>query len=403
MEITVLIPEGETKHLEVSLETKILEVKNRLELVTEIPVDSQALYCCYAELPPGNQTLNQLGISPNAVFELRDKDVIDISVETFKHGTKRLTVNRRMKILEFQRKLHVVTQIPSDFQLLCQNHKRVSLSKENTLRELGILHNAKFFIYDKRATIEISILTPSNGTKSLILNPTTDIQDLQMNLERQTRIPIRSQILFQNNINLSLCKLSLRQLGISSGAVFQLYDERGHIKISVITPEQGELRLAVIEMVEIVELQTTLQELTQIPIQDQMLFHNKINLALSRQTFLQLGILSHAEFILFNKCTIFTIKLHIIYNGGIREYKLVPQQTIKLLIQAVQLTWPAKHLCDRSAITFVCRPNPDGSHGTYDNAIDVETTFAELQVKQGEIFCVGIISMDTVNSASQYN
>lgn len=60
-----------------------------------------------------------------------------------------------------------------------------------------------------------------------------------MNLERQTRIPIRSQILFQNNINLSLCKLSLRQLGISSGAVFQLYDERGQIKISVITPETG--------------------------------------------------------------------------------------------------------------------------------------------------------------------
>lgn len=124
MEITVLIPEGETKHLEVSLETKILEIKIRLELMTEIPVVSQAFYCHYAELPSGNQTLNQLGVRPNAVFELRDRDAIDIPVKKFKDGTKRLTVNRRMEILGFQRKLHVLTQIPSDFQLLCQNHKR---------------------------------------------------------------------------------------------------------------------------------------------------------------------------------------------------------------------------------------------------------------------------------------
>lgn len=319
------------------------------------------LYRSYTEVPLGNQTLKQLGIHHNVVLKLRDEDVIDILLERFEHEPKKLTVNRRIEFLEFQRKLQVVTRIPVHLQLVCHNQTNLFSFKEKTLREHRIPQNAKFFIYDKTAVIEISTLTSKQGTKSLILHPTTDIPipELQEILERQTKIPGWSQILIQNKMNLSLCKLTLGQLGISGGAQFELYDERVPAKISVITPEHGDIQLAVLERVEIVELQTTLQKLTKIPFREQMIFHNKIDLSLSRQTLLQLGMRPQAEFILFDKCTIFTINLRIIYNDEDRKFKLVPQQTIKLLIQVVQLTWPAKHLRDKSAITFVCRPNPD--------------------------------------------
>lgn len=399
MDIIVTTAESGDQRLEVNLETEILEIKNRLEQVTKIPVDSQVLYCYHVGQPPSDQTLNELGIRSNAVLELRDKDVIDITLRTFEYGKETLTVNRRMEFSELQRKFQVLTQIPVDFQLVCQELENLVPFKTKTLRE--VRNNAQFVLYDRREITEVSAITPEHERKWLILNPGTNILKLQTILELETNIPVRSQTLFQNGVNLSGSHETFGHLGISSGAEFQVYDEKSLIRISVTTPNNGKLRLATNNTTTIVRLQDFLEQRTQIAVEYQMLFHKKINLSLSGQTLLQLGIPPKVELTLFDKCTIFKIKLHIIYNDEVKEYNLVPQQTIKLLIQAVQLTWPEKHLCDKSAITFVCRPNPDGSPGKYENAIDVETTFAELQVKQGDTFCVGIISLEAIKLGQQ--
>lgn len=238
-----------------------------------------------------------------------------------------------MEILEFQRKLHVFDANTPRFPItLPKSQESISIQKKIPCAKVGILHNAKFVIYDKRAThgdlnLNADWRNEIANTPSYNRYPGTANEPWATD---QNPYSVPDSLSRTTSIS-RYAKLSLRQLGISSGAVFQLYDERGQIKISVITPEHGELRLAVIEMVEIVELQTNRPARinTKIPIRDQMLsFITKSTWPLSRQTFPSTwASFSHAGVYPFStSAPIFTIRLHIIYNGEIREYKLVPQQ-----------------------------------------------------------------------------
>lgn len=392
MEVLVLTPDHGKQRLRVNPEFRIPGFKKLLEEETSIPAQCQILYYNSTNISNARNTLRGLGILAGTEIVLRNNNNIKISVITPKHGKQWLRVSHTMKITELQTELETLTEIPIHLQALYHKRKKLSLSS-NTLRELGILPNAHFILWDMQDSFRIFVVEPQSDPVPLSISPRITILRVQESLEGMTGIPVNFQLFVHKNVDLSLSEKTMRQLKIASNDKFELYDKRDFIEISIKTTHGRMELMRVKHNLEIQDFQEQLETIKGIPIAHQTFYHNDINLHLSEKTFGQLNILPRAEFVLGSKYDVIIIQIRM-ENGRVGNYGLIQLQTIKSLLLAYLRQQNPR---PENTINFVCRPTADGSAVKYENAIDVGTTFADLQMKNGDMLCVGTISTDEIN------
>lgn len=392
IEVFILTPDHGKQSLSVNPEFRIPEFKKLLEEVTSIPAQCQILYYKSTNISNARNTLRGLGILDGTEIELRNNNTIKISVITPKHGKQWLRVSHTMKIIELQTELEILTEIPIRLQALYHKRKKLSLSG-NTLRELGILPNAHFILWDMQGSFRIFVVEPQSDPVPLSISPRITILRLQESLEEMTGIPVNSQLFIHKKVDLSLSEKTMRQLEIASDDRFELHDKRDFIEISIKTTYGRMEPMRVKHNLEIRDFQAQLERIKGIPIAHQIFYHDDINLYLSEKTFGQLNILPRAEFVLGSKYDVIIIQIRG-ENGCVGNYSLIQLQTIKSLILAYLRQQNPR---PENTVTFVCRPTADGSPAKYENAIDVGTTFADLLMKNGDMLCVGTISKDEIN------
>lgn len=376
--------------LKVDPKISIAEFKKILQQVTSIPTQCQIIYYKNYDITSLRRTLNKLDIRPGAEFLIENSHIIRISVKTPKHEKIWLKVNNKMEIIELQKQLEMLTGIPIDVQAIYHKSIDHSLSNKNLL-QLNISSNAQFILWDKQNTLQIFIKLPQEEIPMLV-SPYATIMDIQDKLEGITDLPINSQLFTHNKDDMAPCSsLTMRQLRITPNERFVLYDKKEFIEIIMIAPNHRIETINVKRHSRILDLHKEMEELTGIPIAHQIISEGNINLSLSEQTFWQLNILPRTEFVLQNKCTLISIKIHF-DNGDVRGYRLSQLQTIKMLIQAY-LRQSTRY---ENTITFVCRPTADGSSPKYENAIDEEITFADLLIKNGDSLCISTVSKDRI-------
>lgn len=396
MEVFVTTHEHGKLRLRVDPESSVAELKKELQRLTAIHVHCQILYHNGNDISNLRNTLRKLEIPPGAEFMLHSNNKVKISVKTPKHGKHRLTLSYEMEISELQEELEILTGIPIPFQILY--HKRTNVAScGKTLRELGIRPHDLLMLWDRQDSHRILVATPQTEPISLDVHPPMTILQIQESLELMTGIPVESQIFSRNGVDLSISTQTVSQLRIVPDDRFDLYDNSDLIRISIKTPHHVTKMMDVQRDLDFRGFQNQLETMTGIPVAHQILSYQDNNLSLSNQTFRQLGIRPRAEFVLQNKCELIIIKIRM-ENGDVGNYPLIQLQTIKMLIMAYLRQQNPRPV---NVVTFVCRPNADGSPVKYENAIDVNTTFADLLIKNGDMLCVGTISKDKINPAMQ--
>lgn len=208
--------------------------------------------------------------------------------------------------------------------------------------------------------MEIFIITPDSITKQILrINPKIKISEFKQKIQEATKIPTQSQIIHHNDKNITnIRSITLHRLldkiqlsagtgtgtgtGIGTSSVRHIIvigeffvKDSNLIKISIKTPKDQLIRLSVNNQeMKIIELQEKLKSSTGIPLQVQAIYYKDVNISLSQQTLLQLGISrNNSQLILWDKEDTFQIFIQLLpfhYEEMNKEISMIvsPYETL---------------------------------------------------------------------------
>lgn len=148
--IQPLLPDVEEISILVSPYATLMEIQNRLEGITGIPINCQLFTRNGINLTPqSNLTIRQLRITSNERFVLYDKfGIIEITIIMPNQKKDILKVRRNSTILDLQKKLEELTGIPIAYQIISQGNLDLSLS-EQTFCQLKTVPKTEFVLQNK--------------------------------------------------------------------------------------------------------------------------------------------------------------------------------------------------------------------------------------------------------------
>lgn len=201
--------------------------------------------------------------------------------------------------------------------------------------------------------MDIFIIISDSITNQIlrINNLKIKISEFKQRIQEATKIPTQSQIIYHNNKNITnIRSITLHRLfykiqlsagtstGTSTSSIRHItvtgeffVKDSNLIKISIKTPKDQLIRLSVNnQKMKIIELQKKLESSTGIPIQVQGVYYKDVNISLSQQTLLQLGISRNSQLILWDKEDTFQIFIQLLPYQEMKEISMVvsPYETL---------------------------------------------------------------------------
>lgn len=177
--IQLLLPDVEEISMLVSPYATLMEIQNRLEGITGIPINCQLFTRNGINLTPqSNLTIRQLRITSNERFVLYDKfGIIEITIIMPTQKKDILKVRRNSTILDLHKKLEELTGIPIAYQIISQGNLDLSLS-EQTFWQLKTVPKTEFVLQNKCTFIYINIHLDNGDIKEYALLQLQTIQIL---------------------------------------------------------------------------------------------------------------------------------------------------------------------------------------------------------------------------------